>query len=91
MCIVAMYTTTYTRLIHKNNVVFLGLATLLVVVGVRLILLGFTRLVTLVTLVTIPLILVLLILGISIILLCKYVTLRGWWLHGQRMHGRLRC
>ena len=52
MCIVAMYTTTCTRLVHMNNLVLLGLAALLLVIGVRLVPLGFTRLVTLVTLVT---------------------------------------
>ena len=56
MCIVAMYTTTCTRLIHVNSVVLLGLAALLLVIGVRLVPLVFTRLVTLVTLVTLPLI-----------------------------------
>ena len=60
MCIVAIYTTTCIRLVRTNNLVLLGLAALLLVVGVRLVTLGFTRLVTLVTLitlVTLPLIL----------------------------------
>ena len=52
MCIVAMYTTTCTRIIRANNLVLLGLAALLLVVGVRLVPMGFTRLVTLITLVT---------------------------------------
>ena len=52
MCIVAMYTTTCTRLVHMNRLVLLGLDTLLLVAGVRMVPLGFTRLVTLITLVT---------------------------------------
>ena len=55
----AMYTTTCTWLVHMNGLVLLQLATLLQVVGVRLVPLGFTRLITfitLVTLVTFPLI-----------------------------------
>ena len=52
MCIMAMYTTTCTRLVHMNSFVLLGLSTLFLVVGVRLVTLGFTRLITLITLVT---------------------------------------
>jgi len=48
----AMYTTTCTRLAHMNSLVLLGMAALLLVVGVRLVLLGFTGLITLITLVT---------------------------------------
>jgi len=68
MCIMAMYTTTCTRLVHTNNLFFLGLTSLLLVVGVRLVPLGFTRLITLinlVTFVTLPLILFLRTLGIG--------------------------
>jgi len=50
MCIVAMYTTTFIRLVHTNHLVFLGMDTVLLVVGVRLVPLGFTRLITLITL-----------------------------------------
>ena len=59
-----------TSFIHMESLVLLGLATLLLVVGVRLVPLGFTRLitlitlVTLVTLVTLPLIIFLQILGL---------------------------
>ena len=56
MCIVAMYTTTCTRIFRTNRLVLLRLVALFFIVGVRLVPLGFTRLVTLVTLVTIPLI-----------------------------------
>lgn len=92
MCIMAMYTTTCTRLFHTNSLVLLGLISLLLVVGVRLVPMGFTRwitLITLVTLVTFPLILFLQILGIGHTLLRKHLTLRGRWLLGLRMHGRL--
>jgi len=51
MCIVAMYTTICTRIVHTNSLVLLGLATLFLFIGVRLVPLGFTRLVTLVTLI----------------------------------------
>ena len=61
MCVMGMYTTTRTRL---NSLVFLGLVALLLVVSVRMVPLGFTRLVTLVTLVTLPLILFPRIMGI---------------------------
>ena len=91
MYVVTMYTTTCTSLIRTNSLVFLVLATLLLVVGVRLVPLRFAKLVTLVTLVTLPLIIFLRILGIIITLLCKHLTLRGRWLLGLRMHGRLRC
>ena len=60
MCIMFMYTTICTRLVHMNRLVLLGLNTLFLVVSVRLIPLGFTRLITLITLVilvTLPLIL----------------------------------
>ena len=50
MCIIAMHTTTCIRLIHRNSLIFLRLATMLLVVSVRLVRLRFTRLVTLVTL-----------------------------------------
>ena len=40
MCIMAMYTTTCTRLVRKNNLVLLGMTSLLLVVGVRLVPLG---------------------------------------------------
>ena len=93
MSIMAMYTITCKRLVRMNSLVLLGMAALLLVVGVRLVPLGFTRLITLitlVTLVTLPLILVLRILGIGHTLLHKHLTLRGWWLLGLRMHGRLR-
>ena len=92
MCIMAMYTTTCTRLIHMNSLVLIGLAALLLVVGIRLVPLGFTRLVTLiilVTLITLPFILFLRILGIGSTLLRKHLSLRGKWLLGPRMHGRL--
>ena len=52
MCIMAMYTTTCIRLVCMNSLVLLGLDALLLVVSVRLVPLGFTRLVTLITLVT---------------------------------------
>jgi len=77
MCIVAMYITKCTRLIHMNSLVMIGLAALLLVVGVRLVPLVFTMLVTLVTLftlVTLPLILFLRILGIGITLLHNHLT-----------------
>ena len=80
MCIMAMYSTTCTNLVHMNSLVLLGLAYLLLVVGVRLVPLGFTRLVTLitlVTLVTLSLILFLQILGIGGTMLCKHLTMRG--------------
>ena len=60
MCLMAMYTTTCTRLVCMNNLLLLGLDSLLLVIGVWLVPLGFTRLIvliTLVTLVTLPLIL----------------------------------
>jgi len=94
MCTMVMYTTTCTRLVRTNNLFFLGLASLLLVVNVRLVPLGFPRLVsliTLVTLVTLPLIHFLRILGIGRNLLHKHLTLSGRWLVGLRMHGRLRC
>ena len=97
MCIMAMYTTTCTRLVCTNNLVLLGLATLFLVVGVRMVPLGFIMLITLITLVTLatvvtlPLIIFLQILGIGRNLLCKHLTLRGRCLLGLRMHGRLRC
>ena len=94
MCIIAMYTTTCTRLIYTNRLVLLGLVALFLVVGVRLVPIGFTRLITLinlVTLVTLPLIIFLQILGIGHTLLCKHLTLRGRWLLGLEMHGRLQC
>ena len=80
-----------------NSLVLLGLAALLLVVGVRLVPMGLTRLITLITLITLvtlvtfSLILFLSILGISRTILCKHLTLRGWWLLGLRMHGRLQC
>ena len=80
MCVVAMYTTTCTRLICTNSLVLLGLAALLLVVGVRLVPLGFIRLislVTLVTLITFPVIIFLQILGTGNIMLWKHLTLRG--------------
>lgn len=83
MCIMAMYTTKCTRFFRTNNLVLLGMATLLVVVSVRLVPLGFTRfitlitLVTLVTLVTLLLIIFLQILGIGCTLLRKHLTLGG--------------
>lgn len=92
MCIVAMYNTTCTRLICTDILVMLGLITLLLVVGVRLVPLGFTMTVTLTTMVTLvifSLILFLQILGIGSTLLFKHLTLRGQWLLGIRMHGRL--
>ena len=52
MCIMAMYTTTCIRLVHMNILVLLRLASMLLVLSVRLVPLGFTRLVTLVSLVT---------------------------------------
>ena len=91
MCIVAMYTTTCTRLVRMNSLGLFGLASLFLVVGVRLVPLGFTRLITLVNLVSLPLILFLQILGIGNTLLLKHLTLRGRWLLGLRMHGKLRC
>jgi len=97
MCIMAMYTTTCTRIFHMNNLVLLGLAALLLVVCVRMVPLAFTRLITLITLVTLvtlvtfPLILFLRIFGIGRTLLHKHLTLRGRWLLGMRMHGRLQC
>ncbi len=92
MCIMAMYTTTCTRLVHMNSLFLLGLAALLLVVSVRLVPLGLTRLIaliTLVTLVTFLLILFLQILGIGCIMSCKQLTPMEWWLLGLRMHGRL--
>lgn len=86
----AMETTTCTRLVHTNRLVLRRLASLLLVVGVRLDPLGLTRLITLISLVTFSLILFLQIFGIGRILLCKHLTLRGWWLLGLRMHGRMR-
>ena len=74
MCIVAMYTTTCKRLVYMNSLVLLGLTALLLVVGVRLVPVGFTRLVTLIildALVTLPLIRFLQILGIGSTLLRK--------------------
>jgi len=68
MSIIAMYTTTSTRLFHTNNLVFIGLVSLLMVFSVRMLPLGFIRLITLVTLVTLiifPLIHFLRILGIG--------------------------
>lgn len=59
MWIVAMYTTKYRRLVHMHSLVLLGRASLLLIVGIRLAPLGFTRFVsfiTLVTLVTLPII-----------------------------------
>ena len=91
MCIMAIYTTTCTRIIHTNSLVLLGPITLLLVVGVRLVPLRFIRfitLVTLVTLITFPLIIFLQILGIGYNLLLKHLTLRRWWLLGLRLHGR---
>jgi len=81
MCIMEIYTKTFTRLVCMNSLVLLGLTTLLLVVSVRLVPLGFTRLttlITLVTLVTFPLILFLRIFGIGHTLPCKNLTLRGW-------------
>lgn len=52
MTIAAMYTTTRKRLVGVNNLGLLGLVALLLVVGVRLVPLGFIRLLTLVILVT---------------------------------------
>ena len=52
MCIMVIYTTTCTRFVHTNSLFLLGLVALLLVVGVRLVPLGFTRLITLITLVT---------------------------------------
>ena len=52
MSIMAMYTTTCIRLVHMNSLVFLGLVALFLVVGVRLVPMGFIRLITLITLVT---------------------------------------
>ena len=60
MSIMSMYTTTCTRLVHTNILILLALVALLLVVGVRMVPLGFIRLITsvsLVTLVTFPLIL----------------------------------
>jgi len=94
MCIMAMYTTTCTRIFRMNKLVLLGLATLFLIVGVRLVPLGFTRLITLitlVTLVTLPLILFLQILGIGHTLLCIHLNLRGKWLLQLRIHRRLWC
>lgn len=52
MCIMAMYTTKCTRFFHTNSLVLLGLSSLFLVIGVRLVPLGFTRLITLITLIT---------------------------------------
>ena len=52
MCIMAIYTTTCTRLVHTNRLVLLGLAALLLVVSVGLVPLGFIRLITLITQIT---------------------------------------
>lgn len=76
MCIMAMYTITCTRFVCVNTLVLLRLATLLLIVGVRLIPLGFTRVTTLITLVTFPIILFLRILGIGSTLLRKQLALR---------------
>lgn len=87
-----MYTTTCTRIIRTNNLVFLGLAALLLVVGVRLVnIVSLITIVTMIALVTLTLILFLQIMGIGITLLRKHLTLMGWWLLGLRMHWRLRC
>jgi len=48
----AMYTTTFISIFHTNILVLLGLVALLLVVGIRLVPLGFTRLIILITLVT---------------------------------------
>ena len=92
MCIMGMYTTTCISIFCMNSLVLHGLAALLLVVGVRFLPLGFTRLITLitlVTLVTLPLIIFLQIFWIGCTLLHKHLTLRGQWLLGRRMHGRL--
>lgn len=52
MCIMTMYTTTCTSLVHINKLVLLGLTGLLMCVGVMLVPQWFTRLITLITLVT---------------------------------------
>jgi len=52
MSIIAMYTTKCTRLVHTNGLVLLGMITLLLIIGVRLVPLGFIQLITLVTSVT---------------------------------------
>lgn len=68
MSIMAIYTKIGTRLVHTNRLVLLRLAALLLVVTVRLVPLGFTRLITLITLatlVTFPIILFCQIFGIS--------------------------
>ena len=49
----AMYTTTCTRIVRTNSLVLLGLTSLLLVVSVRLVPLGFTMLITLITLITV--------------------------------------
>ena len=85
MCMMVMYTTIGTRIVCMHILVLLGLAALLLHVGVRLGPLQFIRLITLitlVTLVTLPLIIFLSILGIGSTLLHKHLTLRGWWLLG---------
>ena len=88
MCIMAMYTTTCIRLVRTNSLALLEMTSLLLVVSVRLVPLGFTRLITLITLVTLvtfPLILFLRILGVGHTLLCKHLTLRGQWLLELRL------
>ena len=52
MCIIPMYTTKCTKLVHTNSLVLIGLIVLLLVVGVRLVPLGLTRFITLINLVT---------------------------------------
>lgn len=77
MSVMALYTTTCTKLARTNNLVLLGMVSLFLVVGVRLVPRGLIRLITLVTLVTLSLIVFLLVLGIGFTLLCIHLTLRG--------------
>ena len=79
MCIMAIYTATCTRLVHTNSLVLLGWVYLLLVVSVRMVPLGFTRLITLITsmtLVPFPLFIFFDLWGL-VFLLRKHLTMRG--------------
>ena len=98
MFVMTIYTTTNTRLIRTNNLVFLGLITLVLGCGIWLVPLGCIRLSTLAALVTLwllvlvsfPIIIFLRIRGISRALLCIHLAFRRQWLlwHRLGMHRR---
>ena len=77
MWVMEMYTATCTRLVHTNSLILFGMVVLSLVVGVRLVPLGLTRLITLITIVTLPLIIFFLILGMGHTLMRKHLTFRG--------------